>query len=176
MKKWTSFVGAFILSYLFWILFLMQDFNILKLGSQELIVGVIVSIIVAYFSSSFFAKRDGLWLFKKFRFINLIIFIPVYIWELIKANFSVAIKALSPNLNINPGIVKITTELQSDYGLAMLSNCITLTPGTITMDIYEDGSENAIYIHWIDATTEDTKEASEIIKGRFEYFVRRLFN
>ena len=43
MKKWTSFVGAFILSYLFWILFLMQDFNILKLGSQELIVGVIVS-------------------------------------------------------------------------------------------------------------------------------------
>ena len=176
MKKWTSFVGAFILSYLFSILFLMQDFNILKLGSQELIVGVIVSIIVAYFSSSFFAKKDGLWLFKKFRFINLIIFIPVYIWELIKANFSVAIKALSPNLNINPGIVKITTELQSDYGLAMLSNCITLTPGTITMDIYEDGSENAIYIHWIDATTEDTKEASEIIKGRFEYFVRRLFN
>ena len=172
MKKWTSFVGAFILSYLFWILFLMQDFNILKLGSQELIV----SIIVAYFSSSFFAKKDGLWLFKKFIFINLIIFIPVYIWELIKANFSVAIKALSPNLNINPGIVKITTELQSDYGLAMLSNCITLTPGTITMDIYEDGSENAIYIHWIDATTEDTKEASEIIKGRFEYFVRRLFN
>lgn len=176
MKKWTSFVGAFILSYLFWILFLMQDFNILKLGSQELIVGVIVGIIVAYFSNSFFAKKDGLWLFRKFRFINLIIFIPVYIWELIKANFSVAIKALSPNLNINPGIVKITTELQSDYGLAMLSNCITLTPGTITMDIYEDESENAIYIHWIDATTEDTKEASEIIKGRFEYFVRRLFN
>ena len=45
-----------------------------------------------------------------------------------------------------------------------------------SMDIYEDESENAIYIHWIDATTEDTKEASEIIKGRFEYFVRRLFN
>lgn len=176
MKKWTSLVGAFILSYLFWVLFLMQDFNILKLGSQELIVGIIVSIIIAYFSGAFFAKEDGLWLFKKFRFINLIVFIPVYVWELIKANFSVAIKALSPNLNINPGIVKITTDLQSDYGLAMLSNCITLTPGTITMDIYEDGNENAIYIHWIDATTEDTKEASEIIKGRFEYFVRRLLN
>lgn len=176
MKKLTSFVGTFILSYLFWILFLMQEFNIFKLGAQELIVGAIVSIVVAYFSSSFFSREDGLWLFKKFRFVNLIVFIPVYIWELIKANFSVAIKALSPNLNINPGIVKVTTELQSDYGLAMLSNCITLTPGTITMDIYEDGNENAIYIHWIDATTEDTKEASEIIKGRFEYFVRRLFN
>lgn len=175
MKKWTSFVGTFILSYLFWILFLIQDFNILKLGAQELIVGAIVAIVVSYFSSSFFAREDGLWIFKKFRFINLIIFIPVYIWELIKANFSVAIKSLSPNLNINPGIVKITTELKSDYGLAMLSNCITLTPGTITMDIYEEGDKNAMYIHWIDAKTEDITEASEIIKGRFEYFVRRLF-
>lgn len=175
MKKWTAFLGTFILSYLFWILFLMQDFNILKLGTQELVVGLIVATIVAYFSSSFFAREDGFWIFKKFRFINLIIFIPVYIWELIKANFNVAIKSLSPNLNINPGIVKITTDLKSDYGLAMLANCITLTPGTITMDIYEDGDKNAMYIHWIDASIEDTKEASDIIKGRFEYFVRRLF-
>ena len=175
MKKWTSFVGTFILSYLFWILFLMQDFNILKLGNQELIVGAVVAVVVAYFSKSFFAREDGFWLFKEFRFINLIIFIPVYIWELIKANFIVAIKALSPDLNINPGIVKIITDLKSDYGLAMLANCITLTPGTITMDIYEDEGKSAMYIHWIDAKTEDTNEASEIIKGRFEYFVRRLF-
>ena len=175
MKKWTAFVGTFILSYLFWILFLMQDFNILKLGAQELIVGAIVAIIVACFSSSFFAREDGFWLFKKLRIINLIIFIPIYIWELIKANFTVAIKALSPKLNINPGIVKITTDLNSDYVLAMLANCITLTPGTITMDIYEEEEKNAMYIHWIDVKTENTKEASEIIKGRFEYFVRRLF-
>ena len=58
----------------------------------------------------------------------------------------------------------------------MLSNCITLTPGTITMDIYEDeDNKNAMYIHRIDVETEDTERASEIIKGRFEYFVRRLF-
>lgn len=175
MKKLTAFLGTFILSYLFWILFLMQDFNILKLGVQELIVGAIVAIIVSYFSSSFFSKEDGLWLFKKFRFINLIIFIPVYAWELIKANFDVAIKALSPKLDINPGIVKITTDLKSDYGIAMLSNCITLTPGTITIDIYEENNKNVLYIHWIDAKTENTEEASKIIKGKFEYFVRRLF-
>ena len=60
MKKCTSLVGTFVLSYLFWILFLIQDFNILKLGAQELIVGAIVSIIVAYFLSSFFARVDGL--------------------------------------------------------------------------------------------------------------------
>lgn len=176
MKRWTAFLGTFILSFLFWILFLMQDFNILKLGVQEIVVGAIVAVIVSLFSSQYFSREDGMWLFKKFRIINLIVFIPIYLWELIKANFSVAIKSLSPNIDINPGIVKITTDLNSDYGLAMLSNCITLTPGTITMDIYEDeDNKNSMYIHWIDATTEDTKEASEIIKGKFEYFVRRLF-
>ena len=77
MKKWTSFVGTFILSYLFWILFLMQDFNILKLGNQELIVGAVVAVVVAYFSKSFFAREDGFWLFKEFRFINLIIFFNI---------------------------------------------------------------------------------------------------
>ena len=172
MKRWTAFLGTFILSYLFWILFLMQDFNILKLGAQEIIVGAIVAAIVSLFSSQYFAREDGMWLFKKFRIINLIAFIPVYLWELIKANFSVAIKSLSPKIDINPGIVKITTDLNSDYGLAMLSNCITLTPGTITMDIYEDeDNKNAMYIHWIDATTEDTKEASEIMNINSIFYI-----
>ena len=92
MKKWTAFFATFILSYLFWILFLMQDFNVFHLGRQELIVGAIVAIVVSLFSSSYFVREDGLWLFKKIRIINLLIFIPVYLRELIKANFSVAIK------------------------------------------------------------------------------------
>ena len=70
MKRWTAFLGTFILSYLFWILFLMQDFNILKLGAQEIIVGAIVAAIVSLFSSQYFAREDGMWLFKKFRIIN----------------------------------------------------------------------------------------------------------
>ena len=76
MKKWKSFIRTFILSYLFWILFLMQDFNILKLGHQELLVGAIVALVVSLFYKSIFCREDGFWLFKKFRIINLIIFIP----------------------------------------------------------------------------------------------------
>lgn len=175
MKKFTAFLATFILSYLFWILFLMQDFNILDLGAQELLVGAIVAMIVSYFTSRFFVKEDGLWLFKNFRILNLIVFIPMYIWELIKANWDVAKRALSPNIKVKPAIVKIDTDLKSDWGLAMLSNCITLTPGTITMDIYEEDDKNSMYIHWINAETEDTEEASKIIKGKFEPYVGRLF-
>ena len=99
--------------------------------------------------------------------INLIAFIPVYLWELIKANFSVAIKSLSPKIDINPGIVKITTDLNSDYGLAMLSNCITLTPGTITMDIYED--EDNINI----VDREDTEEKIKLLKHQIMKIEKR---
>lgn len=175
MKKCTAFISTFIISYIFWILFLIQDFNILKLGVQELVVGIVVSIIVSFFTYNFFVKEDGFWLFKKFRIFSLIMFVPVYFWELVKANWDIAKRALSPKLKINPAIVKIETDIKSDWGLALLANCITLTPGTITMDIYEKGDVNSMYIHWIDGSTEDTKEAGNIIKGNFEPYVRRIF-
>ena len=137
--KFKAFFSTFLLSYIFWILFLAQDFNIFKLGYEELITGLVVAVVVGAFCSQFFIKKDGFWLFKKLRFVNLLIFIPIYIIELIKANWDVAKKALSfKKIEVNPSIVKIQTNLSSDWGLAMLSNCITLTPGTITMDIYED--------------------------------------
>mgnify|MGYP003296738067 CR=1 FL=1 len=175
MKKISSFISTFILSYLFWILFLIQDFNIFRLGVQELLVGVVVAIIISYFTCSYFAPEDGFWIFKKFRIINFLIFVPVYLWELIKANWSVAVKSLSKNIKVEPAIVKIETDLKSDYGIAMLSNCITLTPGTITMDVLEENNKSYMYIHWIDGETEDTKEAAKIIKGKFEHYVRRIF-
>lgn len=175
MKKWTSILSTFILCYLLWILLLMQDFNILALGYQELIVGAVISLIVSYLTNNYLIKEDGLWIFKKNRILSLVIFIPVYIGELIKANWDVAIRALSPNIKIEPAIVKIETDISSDWGLSMLANCITLTPGTITMDIFQEDDRKIMYIHWIDGKTENTKEASEEIKGKLEPYVRRIF-
>ena len=93
--------------------------------------------------------------------------------ELVKANIDVAKRAFSRN--INPGFVKVKTDLKSDYGLSMLANSITLTPGTIVMDIYEEDNENYLYIHWIDVMSEDTSEAGEMIKGKFEKKIRGIF-
>lgn len=175
MKKWTAILSTFVLCYLFWILLLMEDFNILNLGYQELIMGFVIAFIVSYFTNKYLIKEDGLWLFKKNRILNLFIFIPIYIWELIKANWNVAKIAISPKIKVEPAIVKIETNINSDWGISMLANCITLTPGTITMDIFEEENKNSMYIHWINPETEDTKEASEKIKGNFEPYVRRIF-
>lgn len=174
MKKWSGILSTFIFCFLLWALYTgAYSFN--EFAWEELIGGAVVSFIVAYFSAPFFIKEDSFWLLNPKRLGTLIVFIPIYAWELWKANWDVAKRALSPKLLINPGIVKIETDIKSDYGLAMLSNCITLTPGTIAMDIVEENNKCYMYIHWIDVATKDIKEASDTIKGAFEPWVRRVF-
>jgi multicomponent Na+:H+ antiporter subunit E len=174
MKKWSGIFSTFIFCFLLWVLYTgAYSFN--EFAAEELIGGAVVSLLVAYFSAPFFIREDAFWLLNPKRLGSIIVFIPIYAWELWKANWDVAKRALSPKLSINPGIVKIETDIKSDYGLAMLSNCITLTPGTITMDIIEENNKCYMYIHWIDVATKDIKEASDTIKGTFEPWVRRIF-
>ena len=58
---------------------------------------------------------------------------------------------------------------------AMLANSITLTPGTITMDIAEEDGQTYYYIHWIDVAAPSGKEAGDAIKGTLEKGVGRIF-
>jgi multicomponent Na+:H+ antiporter subunit E len=56
-----------------------------------------------------------------------------------------------------------------------LANIITLTPGTLTLDVKETLEGNALYVHWIDVETLSTEEAGEIIKGGVDEWLRRIF-
>ena len=163
MRNKKGIFATSIFAFVFWILFVLQDINIFKIDIQEVIVGLIVSVIIGYFTCPLFIKEDGTWLFKENRFFRLIAYIPFYTVALMKANIDVAKRALIP------------TELVSDYGLSMLANSITLTPGTIVMDIIEEDGKNYLYVHWIDVETEEEDKAGEIIKGDFENRIRGIF-
>ena len=106
--------------------------------------------------------------------IMLVYCVIIFMWELIKANVDVALRAFGIK-KINPGIVKVETELKSEYAQSMLANSITLTPGTITMDIAESAGKTYYYIHWIDVATSDIKEAGDGIKGTMEKWIRRIW-
>ena len=99
----------------------------------------------------------------------------IFMWELIKANWDVAKRALNPKLPVNPGIVKVPVNLKSEYGLSTLANSITLTPGTITMDVVDQNKQTYFYIHWIDVATEDPVEAGDAIKGTLEKWIGRIW-
>jgi multicomponent Na+:H+ antiporter subunit E len=95
----------------------------------------------------------------------------VFIWECIKANFDVAYRVLHPGMPIRPGIVKVPLKLRSQFARAMLANSITMTPGTITVDIMGDD----LYVHWIYISSTDPAEYSRKISGRFENYIAKIF-
>jgi multisubunit Na+/H+ antiporter MnhE subunit len=67
-----------------------------------------------------------------------VIYYGYFIKELVKSNLAIAGVVLSPSLPINPGIVKVRTKLKTRMGRLMLANSITLTPGTVTVDLQGD--------------------------------------
>ena len=162
-------VSTFILCFCFWLLLTWS------LDTQELIAGAIVSLVAALFCARFFIHDKAFWFFRPARLGALIAYIFVFLWELIKANVDVAKRCFSGCTDVNPGIVKVPVDLKQDYAQAMLANSITLTPGTITMDIAEQEGKTYYYIHWIDVSELDRDKAGEIIKGRMEKWVRRIW-
>jgi multicomponent Na+:H+ antiporter subunit E len=80
---------------------------------------------------------------------------------------------------IKPGIVKIRTMLKTDSGITALANSITLTPGTLTVDLTNEGEpasqETFLYIHWINVKSDDVEQATKLIAKRFEWFLKKIF-
>ena len=92
---------------------------------------------------------------------------------MLKANLHVAYIVLHPMLPIKPGIIKIKTKLKKDTSLTFLSNSITLTPGTLTIDI--DPDKQNLYIHWIDVESVDPDINTINVGGRFEPLLTEVF-
>lgn len=171
MKKFYFFsvLAAFIFCYLCWMLFTVSH------ATQEMAAGAVISLVVAMFSARFLIQEKPLYFLKPQRFLSLAHYcFFVFIKELWRANVATAKRAFNTKSVINPGIVRVPTELKSEYGLAILANSITLRPGTITMEIVEENNKNYFYIHWIDVSVTRSKEAGEVIKGSLEKKIRRF--
>lgn len=183
MKKLdvASFFSVFIVGYIFWMLITGQIVSIFtgEASVQILVAGVVVCALVSLFSARFFVHEKAFHLFNPVRLLNLLVYcLFIFPVELIKANVDMAVRALSPRMKINPGIVRVPVDLKSEYAQAMLADSITLTPGTVTMAAVQDtGDDNktCFYIHWIDVASEEPEEAGEMIKGRMERAIRRIW-
>lgn len=173
-SKFAVWLSTFIFCFLFWTLLTWS------LAPREVILGVVVSAIVAAFSGRFLIHHQAFYLYNPVRLVTLAVYyIFILLWEIIKANVSMAKLVLSPNLgNYQAGIIRIpgAENINSAYGLSLVSNSITLTPGTITMDVAEDeNGKNYYYVHWINVTETDREKAGEIIKGRMERWIGRIW-
>lgn len=103
-----------------------------------------------------------------FKIIELFFF---FIWELIVSNFKVAAEVLRPGIQSTPAILAIPLDMKDRRGIVLLSNMITLTPGTLTVDISDD--HQVLYMHTMYA--EDIEDARVKIKQGFERRIREIY-
>jgi multicomponent Na+:H+ antiporter subunit E len=72
-------------------------------------------------------------------------FVAFYLIELVKANLRVAYDVLTPTHHMEPAIVAVPLEARTDAEISLLANLITMTPGTLSIDVSDDHS--VLYVH-----------------------------
>ena len=142
-----------------------------SLEPMQLILGCGVGIAVSLLTADMFA-RSGIFR-RPLRYFWFCYYIPVFCWECLKANIDGAYRVAHPDVPMHPGIVKIKTSLTSEVGLIILANSLTLKPGTMTVDI--DKEQGILYVHWVDVKGTDMETNTEMIAGKFERILKRIF-
>jgi len=122
---------------------------------SELIATVALGVVTGAATRDFLCRRHDYRMANPLRFL----LIPVYIigpffLEMMKANLDVAYRVIT--LKIRPGIIRVKSGMKTDLGAFMLANSITLTPGTITVDIDEES--NDLFVHNINLPEGDEKK------------------
>ncbi|MFB0556868.1 MAG: Na+/H+ antiporter subunit E [Dehalococcoidia bacterium] len=164
----TAF-GAFLL-YLF---FTTASGPLFLWSKEELIIGAIFALIVAAIVRKIFPAKNLRLLNPKRWFLLLAYIIWPFFPAMAKANIDVAYRVITGR--INPGIVRISPKLKTDAGLTMLANSITLTPGTLSVDVDEE--TNDLYVHWINVKKEALEKMPRDYKyvcGEFPDWARRV--
>ncbi|MGV3264010.1 Na+/H+ antiporter subunit E [Cytobacillus pseudoceanisediminis] len=131
-------------------------------GSYEPVAflkGYLFGLLIIFTFRRFFDSR-----FYLLRVVAVINLLFLFIKELILANIGVLKVLLRPKLDMRPGIFAYPTVLKKDWEITVLSNLITLTPGTLVVDVSPDNK--ILYIHAIDI--EDVEETIDSIRNSFE--------
>jgi len=142
--------------------------NSLKI--EVIITGAIVSLILPWLFCGKCEVFTYLRLTPK-AMLYAVLFFFTFLTELIKANFDMAYRVLSPSLPINPGIVEVKTKLKSKIGRVILADSITLTPGTFTLDLKGD----SMFIHWVDVKSTDLEKNTQLIVNKFEKYLEVMY-
>jgi len=143
-----------------------------EISVVSFVVGALISVLISIATGHLFTDYPGKWIQPK-RYLYFLFYVFIFLKECVRANIDVALRVIKPGLPINPGIVKVRTRLKSEAALTFLANSITLTPGTLSVDI--DPAQGIIYVHWIDVKDKDLVRATNIIVERFERVIEKVF-
>lgn len=171
-SPWLQRLVLFAMAFVFWLALTWPvspaDGSILV---GDVVAGVVVAAVVAL------VMREII----RVNFIRLLnprcwfwgaVYVFVFFYYVVKGGVDVAYRVLHPDVPIRPGIIRVRSTLKTETGRTALANSITLTPGTLTIDVTEEG---VFYVHWLYVLTQDDEEAAQKVLRRFEWFIQRIF-
>lgn len=123
------------------------------------LVGFFFGLLIIFTFRRFFNSR-----FYLLRVIAVINLFFLFIKEMILSNIAVLKVVLKPKLDIQPGIFALPTDLENPWEITILANLITLTPGTLVIDVSMDN--RVLYVHAMDI--QDAQDSINSIKTTFE--------
>jgi multicomponent Na+:H+ antiporter subunit E len=141
-----------------------------SLAIESVATGALISAALAYM----FARKFEIWggiSFSPQRLYHFILYTLVFVVELVRANIAMMRYVYAPRIDVDPGVVTVKTGLKSPIGRLALANSISLTPGSLVLDIGEEG----LTVHSLDMRTVDPNDASRTIAGPFEKHLERSF-
>ena len=143
-------------------------------SNEELIIGAVLAVVVGAVLRNRFIGKD-LRMLNPRRWFTFIAYLFPFFFAMAKANIDVAYRVITGR--INPAILKINPKLDRDLAITMLANSITLTPGTLSVDV--DPETNELYVHWINVKPEVLKDMPRDyhpICSSFPDWARRIAN
>jgi len=157
-----NILATFTLLFAFWMI-LSGFFDLFHLS-----LGVICSGIVAYASHDLLFTQTNLKTLKARHTAgkNFLLYLPWLMYQIYLANVHVVYLVWSPRMPIEPKIIRFKTKWQGDLVLVTMANSITLTPGTITLDI----REGEFYVHAL-----SKKVADDLLGGEMQDRVGRIY-
>lgn len=93
------------------------------------------------------------------------------LWDILVANLAVARRVLGPKSALRPRFVRMRVELENEFAIAILANTISLTPGTVSVEVSAD--HRTLTIHCLDVPDPDMLIGN--IKRRYEQPLREIF-
>ncbi len=163
-NRWRTPLRLFATLMLFWLML------VNSLAVDTLLIGALVSLVIALL------YRDGLSFFTEFRWtpkaiLAGIAYYAYFFRQLVRSNLRLAAIVVDPALPIEPGILKVRTSLKSSMGRLMLANSITLTPGTLTVEVEGEW----LYVHCVTIGVPDTESATRDIAAGFERYLEVMY-
>ena len=161
-RRVGKLAASFGMSFLFYLLLARP------LNQAELVLGLAVALLSGLLMAA--EPPFDLRVLNPLRWLRALIYLPVFLGKMVQANLEIAAIVLRPTLKIRPAILRGQTGIASPEGKLLLTSSITLTPGTLSVDVREDH----LYVHCVNTQLEEDEAVEAEILAPYEKHIRRM--